>query len=127
MRNLKSSAGSLGRARELRRESTDAERMLWQHLRGRQLAGLKFRRQHTWGGYVLDLYCPEAALAIELDGGQHAEAANKARDAVRESLLEANGIAVLRFWDNEVLSHTEDVLETIRTAALGRLGEKAGT
>ena len=66
------------RARRLRRERTDAERTLWQRLRGKQLGGLKFRRQHVVGPWILDFYCPECRLAVELDGGQHNEAVLRA-------------------------------------------------
>ncbi|WP_284155332.1 asparagine synthase-related protein [Sulfuricystis multivorans] len=98
-------------ARQLRREATDAERLMWYLLRDRRLAGRKFRRQHPVPPYVLDFYCAELKLAIELDGGQHAERFE--RDAQREAYLAEHGIRVLRFWNHEVLSQTEAVLEAI--------------
>ena len=104
----------LGRCRQLRREQTDAERRLWQSLRGRQLSGVKFRRQHEFGPYVLDFYCPERNLAVEADGGQHLEAAAAAADPARTRYLEARGVRVLRFTDTQVLMETEAVLEVIR-------------
>src|SRR5437763_15131880 len=99
--------------RQLRRQQTDAERVLWQRLRDRQLAGHKFRRQHEFGGFILDFYCPSAKLAIEVDGGQHYSDAAAARDLERTRCLEANGMRVLRFTNTEVLSQTQAVLEAI--------------
>ncbi|MGC8906178.1 MAG: endonuclease domain-containing protein [Desulfomonilaceae bacterium] len=100
-------------ARNLRKEQTDAERLVWSLLRDRRLAGFKFRRQHPIEPYVLDFYCHEARLAVELDGGQHNEPDARARDEQRTSFLEAQGIRVLRFWNNDVLSNTEGVLQAI--------------
>ena len=98
-------------AKEMRNEMTDAEALLWKLLRNRRLASAKFRRQHPVGRYILDFYCDEKKLAIELDGGQHQEAAQY--DSRRSEWLHAHGIAVLRFWNNEVLMETETVMETI--------------
>ena len=98
-------------ARKLRQEQTDAESLMWALLRDRRLGGAKFRRQHSVEPYVLDFFCNEANLAIELDGGQHAEA--QTRDDKRSAFLKAKGIDVLRFWNNEVLAETEAVLEKI--------------
>ena len=101
------------RARELRSNPTDAERRLWTQLRQRQLGGFRFRRQQPIGTYVVDFFCSEAALIIEIDGGQH-DASE--RDAARTRWLEARGYRVLRFWNNEVLANIEGVLLTIRRA-----------
>jgi adenine-specific DNA methylase/very-short-patch-repair endonuclease len=98
-------------ARNLRKESTDAETRLWYLLRDRRLAGKKFRRQHPIPPYVVDFFCNEEKLVIEVDGGQHAEA--KKRDEERTAFLEKQGLQVVRFWDNEVLNETEAVLERI--------------
>jgi predicted helicase/very-short-patch-repair endonuclease len=103
----------LERIRGLRRNATDAEHVLWQLLRNRQLMGYKFRRQHPLAGYILDFYCHEAGLAVELDGGQHAEPGQAAYDAQRTRVLEAEGVRVLRFWNNDVLRNTEAVLQAI--------------
>jgi very-short-patch-repair endonuclease len=92
-------------ARILRRVPTDAEAKLWSRLRDRRLAGFKFRRQLPRGPYVLDLYCLEQKLVVEVDGGQHSEAA--AQDAARTKYLERQGFIVVRFWNNDVLSQTE--------------------
>ena len=100
------------RSRKLRKEMTDAERKLWNILRNKQLAGYKFRRQHPFGKYVLDFVCLESGLAIEVDGGHHQE--NEVYDRERTLWLEQHGLKVLRFWNNEVLSHFDEVLEVIR-------------
>ena len=101
------------RVGELRREATDAEGRLWKLLRGRQLAGHKFRRQHEFGGFVLDFFCADAHLAIEVDGGQHFSEEGAARDHERTQFLEANGIRVLRFTNTEILSELGAVGEAI--------------
>ena len=98
-------------ARNLRNSATDAERLLWRHLRGRQLQNLKFRRQYPIAGYIADLACVEAHLVVELDGGQHAE--HVAEDETRTRKIEANGYRVLRFWNDDVLLRTVDVLAEI--------------
>jgi very-short-patch-repair endonuclease len=102
------------RARGLRRNMTDAEQRLWYRLRNRHLIGKKFRRQHEIDRYIVDFVCPEVALIVELDGGQHAEM--MAADAERTCRLEALGYRVLRFWNNDVLTNTEAVLEVILAA-----------
>jgi methionyl-tRNA synthetase len=110
-------------ARKLRDQQTDAEQLIWGLLRDRRLHDAKFRRQHPIEvqnkKFVLDFYCPEARLAVELDGGQHVDRADQ--DAVRTRLLEQQGITVLRFWDNDVLKETQTVLETIWHALEERL------
>lgn len=102
---------STARARELRKNSTDAERCLWQHLRLRQIDGARFRRQRPVGAYILDFVCLEKKVAIEVDGGQHGEAAN--HDAQRDEWLRKQGFIILRFWNHEVLTQTEIVKEVI--------------
>jgi len=108
--------GTTARARDLRQRSSDAERYLWRYLRDRRLGGAKFRRQFPVSGYYLDFYCADARLAIELDGGQHAEESHRARDADRTAELYRQGIEVLRFWDNEVFGNRDGVLRTILAA-----------
>ncbi|PTA66633.1 endonuclease domain-containing protein [Deinococcus arcticus] len=100
------------RARELRRNMTPEEKMLWQRLRGNQL-GVAFRRQQALGFYFADFVCFEKRLVIELDGGQHA---GSRYDAVRDSELRARGFRVLRFWNNEVAQNLEGVLAQISGA-----------
>ena len=103
-------------AKNLRKQSTDAERKLWQHLRTKQLQGLKFRRQAPIGNYVLDFVCYEKNLVIELDGGQHS--IEQGKDKLRDNWLIKQGFKVLRFWNNEVLTNTAGVLEVIRISCL---------
>ena len=98
-------------ARRLRRNQTDAERVLWFRLRNRRLAGLKFNRQAPIDRFVVDFVCKDVKLIIELDGGQHDE--DKTRDANRTESLQAMGYIVLRFWNNDVLRNTEGVAEEI--------------
>lgn len=103
----------LALARQLRREQTTAEGLLWALLRNRQVMGCKFRRQHPIAPYVLDFYCAEAHLGIELDGGQHNESEAQARDNDRTAFLAARGIKMIRFWNHEVLQETEAVLQQL--------------
>ncbi len=106
------------RARQLRRKSTRAEIVLWNQLRGRRLQGLKLRRQHRVGPYILDFYCSRAGLAIELDGGGHAEPDQAAYDHERTRELESRGILELRFWNYDVIERPKAVLaEIVRTLA----------
>ncbi|HYM85290.1 MAG TPA: endonuclease domain-containing protein [Pseudoxanthomonas sp.] len=100
---------TLVNSRHLRKEMTGAERKLWQHLRGGQLDGLKFRRQHPIPPYIADFCCVEKKLIVELDGSQHDEQA----DATRTRFLESQRWQVIRFWDNDVLLATEAVIEAI--------------
>ena len=109
-------------ARQLRRQATDAESLLWRLLRGRQIANAKFRRQYSFPPYILDFYCHELKLAVELDGGQHNEEVGRRRDARRDEYLAGHGIRVLRFWNNDVLRETEAVLEAIYAAVVERSG-----
>jgi very-short-patch-repair endonuclease len=98
-------------AKRLRRNQTDAERVLWFRLRDRRLAGWKFKRQAPIDRYVVDFFCAEARLIIEIDGGQHDR--QRERDSDRTAALEATGYLVLRFWNNEVMQNTAGVLETV--------------
>ncbi len=107
----KYSSTSRGRARALRKSSTDAELLMWRLVRNRMLQQFKFRRQHPIGDYIADFVCLEKKLIIELDGGQHIEQAEY--DAARTSMLEAAGYRVVRFWDNDVLTKSESVLKVI--------------
>ena len=97
------------RARALRNNATDAEKLLWRHLSRRQLGGYKFSRQMPVGPFVCDFMCREAKLVVEADGGQH----EIARDAARTRFIEAEGYTVLRFWNHDVLGNVEGVLQTI--------------
>ena len=106
-------------ARALRRDMSDAERLLWQHLRRRQIAGQRFRRQHPVGNYIVDFVCLEAALIVEVDGGQHAD--QKAYDTARTAWLDQQGFRVVRFWNSEVLTNLEGVREVILREVLSRI------
>ena len=99
-------------ARSLRRDMTDAERLLWRHLRQRQIEGYKFRRQHPVGHYIVDFACLEACLIVEVDGGQHAD--REEYDVERTAWLEGQGFRVLRFWNTDVLANIDGVREIIR-------------
>jgi very-short-patch-repair endonuclease len=103
-----------GLQRSLRRTMTDAEKKLWKILRGRQFDGLKFRRQHPYGDYILDFVCLEEKLAIEIDGGQHQERLTE--DNIRTKTLENAGFRVLRFWNHDVLRQIEAVAAQILQA-----------
>jgi len=100
-------------AKSLRQQMTDAERLLWRHLRNRGLGGWKFRRQYPVGPFVVDFICLEKNIVIEVDGGQHAE--REELDLQRSAYLNKMGYKVLRFWNNEVLQETEAVLNSIFT------------
>ena len=104
-----------GVARRLRKHSTDTERHLWRHLRDKQIEGFKFRRQQPVGTYVVDFVNLEKKVIIELDGGQHVL---QPGDRIRDEWLRAEGYKVLRFWDNQVFSNLEGVLEAVRDALL---------
>jgi very-short-patch-repair endonuclease len=103
------------RARNLRQNSTDAEKHLWYNLRANR-TGFKFKRQVPIGSYIVDFVCFEKRLIIELDGGQHMN--NKIYDTNRTDWLISHGFRVLRFWNNEVLQQTHSVLEAIISALL---------
>jgi very-short-patch-repair endonuclease len=96
-------------ARQLRANMSDAEQCLWRHLRQRQLADCRFRRQHPIGPFIVDFACIEKRLIVEIDGGQH----NLSGDESRDSWFHRHAYRVLRFWNNDVLSRTEDVLGEI--------------
>jgi len=100
-------------ARQLRRSQTDAETVLWRALRRSQL-GARFRRQHAIGRFIVDFYCAQARLAIEVDGGGHAERDREHYDLWRSERLEQLDIRLLRFWNTDVLQNVDGVLETIR-------------
>jgi very-short-patch-repair endonuclease len=101
------------RARRLRADMTETETRLWKALRGRQIDDLQFRRHHAVGRYVFDFYCPAIQLAIEIDGGQHNTPSGQAADAGRTKWLNNKGIAVLRYWNNDVLANLSGVIEDI--------------
>jgi very-short-patch-repair endonuclease len=107
------------RAKKLRGNMTDAEARLWKALRRDQFNGLHFRRQHPVGPFTLDFYCPGLRLAIELDGGQHA--VQQKRDERRTRFLFEKGIAVVRYWNNDVFGNLQGVLEDLIGIAENRV------
>ena len=110
------STKQLVRARTLRGNSTDAERLIWAALRSHRMKGASFRRQAPIGPYIVDFVCHAAALAIEIDGGQHFESRQEQRDARRDAFLASKGLRVLRFSNYDVMSNRAGVLETIAAA-----------
>ena len=104
---------SVQQARHLRKRATEAEKRLWRHLRSRQIANLKFRRQHPLANRIVDFFCPEAKLAIELDGSGHASYRGQTSDLDREIDLYEKEIRVLRFQNTDVLNNLDGVLNAI--------------
>ena len=105
-------------SRRLRKESTNAEKILWEKLKNRNLNGFKFRRQHPLGGYIADFYCHEKKLVIELDGGVHDEEMNAIYDVARTLDLKDSAIKVIRFKNEEVETNLRYVLNEIRKALI---------
>ena len=111
----------LEHAREMRKEATKAEDILWQVVRNRRLGGFKFRRQHPIAeGFILDFYCAEVRLAVELDGGYHLQETQREHDEGRTHELEKYGIKVIRFWNSDVEKNIAQVLKTILAEAKAR-------
>ena len=109
--------------RELRKESTDAEKLLWTELRNRKLKGLKFRRQHPLDKFIVDFYCNEKKLVVELDGAVHDEKNNKDYDEASTAMLAGLNVLVLRFRNEEVINNMKDVLKKI-SEATGMLNDR---
>jgi len=107
---------NLKNARELRKNATDCERLLWLHLRAGRLQGFKFKRQQPLGNYIVDFVCFQTRLIVEADGGQHNEQIEY--DTRRDNWLRSQGFNVLRFWNNDILANTEAVLATILKACM---------
>jgi len=106
--------------RSLRHRATFAERLLWKELKGKKIAGFKFRRQFSVGPYILDFYCPELKLAIEVDGASHDTPEAQERDRVRQSIIEGYGIRFLRIRDEEVKESMENVLMKLHEAVVAQ-------
>jgi 5-methyltetrahydrofolate--homocysteine methyltransferase len=101
------------RCRSFRQQPTVAEQKLWARLRDRQVDGFKFRRQHPVDRYVLDFYCKEAELCIEIDGSGHLDPEQIQNDQERTQFLKDHGIRIIRFWNDDILNHIDLVLDTI--------------
>lgn len=97
-------------AKVMRSNATDAEHLIWQLLRAKRFMNLKFRRQHVIAPYIVDFYCHELDLVVELDGSQHGTDNGKEYDAERTTFLEALDLKVVRYWNHDVLKNTESVL-----------------
>jgi very-short-patch-repair endonuclease len=100
--------------RELRKTPTSSEALLWERLRGSQLAGRKFRRQHSVGVYILDFYCPAERLAVELDGSIHQTSESRIHDTERDQTLVQLQIKTIRFSNSEIENDVESVLDQIK-------------
>jgi len=107
----------IGAARELRQRCTEAEVVLWNMLRNRRLGGLKFRRQHQVGPFIVDFFCPEKKLVIEADGVQHLESGRQERDTSRTAVLQEHGFTVLRFENPDVVGNPKIVADHILRVA----------
>ena len=99
--------------RSLRKNQTDYEKIIWKYLRKKQICDVRFLRQYSVGKYILDFFCPSKKLAIEIDGGQHNSNPKIKRDKTRSVFLHANGIRVLRFWNNDIKQNISGVLHEI--------------
>jgi very-short-patch-repair endonuclease len=111
----------VARAKELRREMTLAEAILWDHLRTNRLSGYHFRRQQVIDGFIVDFYCHAAALVVEVDGAVHDRQADYDRE--RDKIIATHGILFLRFTNDEIMRRLPDVLEKIATACAERNGK----
>jgi very-short-patch-repair endonuclease len=108
-------------SRELRKDMTDAERMLWSRVRRKQILGVQFYRQKPIGAYIVDFYAPSAKLAIEVDGSQHSTTEHMKRDVERDRSLSEMGLKVMRFDNSQILSETDSVVEAILAEIQNRL------
>jgi len=112
-RATRGQADHLDIKRRLRSNMTVPETRLWLRLRARQLQGLKFRRQHGVGPYIVDFYCPEESLVIEVDGDSHADADQIVKDREREKYLHSLGLRVLRYFNDDIVKNLDGVLEDL--------------
>ena len=112
-RYLKGHSENRERKRLLRSEMTRSERLVWSRIRAKQFESLKFRRQHGIGPYIVDFYCPEKAVVIEIDGDVHALDSQTEKDRQREKYLRALGLRIIRYANDDVLNRLDDVLEDL--------------
>jgi very-short-patch-repair endonuclease len=118
---LKYSANLKDKARQLRRNLTDSEKVLWSRLRSKQVLGIQFYRQKPIGEHIVDFFAPRAKLVVEVDGSQHMEADYAQKDGRRDRYLASLGLRVLRFNSREVLKESNAVIEAIYRARIGQL------
>ncbi|PKN29349.1 MAG: hypothetical protein CVU64_08735 [Deltaproteobacteria bacterium HGW-Deltaproteobacteria-21] len=111
------------KARHLRKDLTDSERVLWSRVRGRQILGVQFYRQKPLGDYIVDFYSPKTRLVVEIDGSQHKEKNAAEKDRVRDEYLRKAGLRVIRFDSREVLEQTEAVTDVIYRVIAASLEE----
>jgi very-short-patch-repair endonuclease len=114
--NMRTSRSITQNARRLRANMTDAERLLWLHLRTKQMNGARFRRQVPLGHYIVDFACFTPKVVIEIDGGQHNEPDAKRHDAQRDDWLRSEGFTVLRFWNNDIIENIAGCWNAIRAS-----------
>ena len=114
MQNTYNTPNTESKRKELRKNSTESEKKLWQHLRNRQFEGIKFYRQYGIGSYIADLYCPSLKLVIELDGSGHFTPEGLEYDKTREEFMNSLGIKTIRFNNNDVMTNIEGILERIK-------------
>ena len=112
-RAIRGQASHLDIKRRLRSNMTGPETRLWSALRARQLQGMKFRRQHGIGPYIVDFYCPEQSLVIEIDGDSHADADQIVRDQLRNKYFQSLGLRVIRYFNNDIVKNLAGVLEDL--------------
>lgn len=112
-RATRGQASHLFLKRRLRSNMTSPEMRLWSKLRARQLQGLKFRRQHGIGPYIVDFYCPEQSLVIEVDGDSHADADQIVKDRQREKYLQSLGLRVIRYINDDIVKNLDGILEDL--------------
>lgn len=112
-RTTRGQAGYLNLKRQLRSNMTGPETRLWSRLRARQFQGLKFRRQHGIGPYIVDFYCPERSIVIEVDGDSHAGADQIVKDKQRETYLRARGLRTIRYCNNDIMKNLDGALEDL--------------
>ncbi|MBN9006871.1 MAG: endonuclease domain-containing protein [Rhizobiales bacterium] len=105
------------RARRLRQDTTPHERMMWRAFKTLPVIGTHFRRQAPIGSYIVDFFCPALHLVIEIDGGHHSETGTAHHDLIRQQWLEAEGYRVLRFWNSDVATNMEGILQAIAEVA----------
>ena len=112
-RAIRGQANYLDIKRRLRSTMTGPETRLWSKLKARQFQGLKFRRQHGIGPYIVDFYCPEQSLVIEVDGDSHADADQIVKDRQREQYLQSRGLRVIRYINDDIVNNLDGVLEDL--------------